>query len=98
METEGADRARSEAHTRDTGVPLQVSQAVRQIQDMTQNLRRDLSFEVDEESGRVIIQVYDAETQKLIRTIPPEETRAMMPDIEDLAGSVKQGLFVKISA
>ncbi len=76
----------------------EVSQAARQIREVTQNLRRDLSFDVDEESGRVVIQVYDSETRELIRTIPPEEARAMIPGIEDLAGRVKQGLFVKTSA
>jgi len=75
-----------------------IAQAARQISEVTQNLRRDLSFEVDRESGRVIIQVYDSETQELIRTIPPEETRALLPGIEELAGSLGQGLFVRTTA
>ena len=95
--TEGETKAASEVV--DNKKPAaEVSHAARLIREVTQNQRRDLSFDVDEESGRIIIQVYDSETRELIRTIPPEEARAMMPGIEDLAGKVKEGLFVKTSA
>ena len=37
-------------------------------------MRRTLSFSVAESTGRTIITVYDAETNEMIRQIPPEET------------------------
>ena len=95
--TDGETRTASEG-VDNNKTAAEVSQTARQIREVTQNLRRDLSFDVDEESGRVIIQVYDSETRELIRTIPPDEARAMIPGIEDLAGKVRQGLFVKTSA
>ncbi|HHH36400.1 MAG TPA: flagellar protein FlaG [Gammaproteobacteria bacterium] len=47
--------------------------AVSAIKDYVQNISRDLEFTVDEELNRVIIKVYDAESQEMIRQIPAEE-------------------------
>jgi hypothetical protein len=41
------------------------------------NARRELHFDVDDESGRVIIQVRDREG-RVIRTIPPSEALDVM--------------------
>ena len=50
-----------------------VKKAVRQINDFVQSLQRDLHFQVDDTSGRIVIEVIDSETKELIRTIPPKE-------------------------
>jgi flagellar protein FlaG len=39
--------------------------------------RRELHFDVDEESGRVVVQVRDLEG-RVVRTIPPSEALAIM--------------------
>ncbi len=48
--------------------------AVKQLNDYVQNIKRTLSFEIEESTGNTVISVYDAETAELIRQIPPEET------------------------
>jgi flagellar protein FlaG len=40
-------------------------------------VRRELEFTVDEESGRTIITVRNKETGEVVRQIPPEEVLAM---------------------
>ncbi len=50
---------------------------VRALKDYVQNIRRELEFTVDEETDRVIVKVYDAETQEVIRQIPAEEVLNM---------------------
>jgi len=44
----------------------------------SQNLGRDLRFEVDLDSGRSVIQVLDRETGEVIRQIPPEKVRPQL--------------------
>ncbi|RRJ85483.1 flagellar biosynthesis protein FlaG [Aestuariirhabdus litorea] len=51
----------------------QVDDAVSNLNDFVQNIRRDLSFQVDEEAGEVIVQVTDYQTGEMIRQIPSEE-------------------------
>lgn len=54
-----------------------VAGAVRQMNDYIQTVNRDLSFSVDELSGKTVIKVIDAETKEVIRQIPPEEILAL---------------------
>jgi len=54
--------------------PEELQAAVKKLNDYVQNIRRTLSFSIEESTGRTIIKVYDAETDELIRQIPPEDT------------------------
>lgn len=47
--------------------------AMRQLQDYAQNMKRNLDFRIDEESGRTVITVIDSETDEVVRQIPSEE-------------------------
>lgn len=50
-----------------------VHDAVAHVNHYVQNVRRDLQFSVDKQSGETIIKVVDSETNKVVRQIPPEE-------------------------
>jgi flagellar protein FlaG len=65
-----------------------VREAVSKLNDHVQNLRRTLSFSIEESTGRTVIKVYDAETEELIRQIPPEETIRLAEVIEDQNASL----------
>lgn len=65
-----------------------VREAVSKLNDHVQNLRRTLSFSIEESTGRTVIKVYDAETDELIRQIPPEETIRLAEVIEDQNASL----------
>lgn len=50
-----------------------VQQAAERIQQYLRESRRELSFAVDGESGRVVVTVTDPNTGELVRQIPSEE-------------------------
>ena len=49
---------------------------------------RDLSFRHDEELNRVIVEVVDAETREVVRTIPPEEVVNVLKSIRKAQGAL----------
>jgi flagellar protein FlaG len=51
---------------------------VGQLNELVQAIRRELEFSVDEQSGRTVITVVDAETREVIRQIPPEEVLTLV--------------------
>ena len=57
----------------DVATREQVKAAVEQIDSYLKASRRELQFQVDEESGQVIVRVRDAATGEVIRQIPGEE-------------------------
>lgn len=66
----------------------QLQEAVSKLNDYVQNIRRNLSFSVEEATGRTVIRVYDSETDELIRQIPSEETLRLAEQIETQASSL----------
>lgn len=64
----------------------EVSQAVEDISQYFQSIERDLFFEVDEDSGRTIITVVDAETEEVVRQIPPKELLNIAKRLDDIKG------------
>jgi flagellar protein FlaG len=51
-----------------------VTQAVSKLNDYVQNVQRNLQFNIDQESGVMVVKVVEANTDKVIRQIPNEET------------------------
>ncbi len=49
-----------------------VESAVSKLNEYVQSTARTLNFQVDDESGKTVIKVYDRESDKLIRQIPNE--------------------------
>jgi flagellar protein FlaG len=95
-----AEQAKSTSETEEAPLlPVeqeQVEQAVEDINDHFQSMGRDLSFYVDEDSGRTIITVIDAETQEVVRQIPPEEVLDLAMNLQDLGGVASTGLAEKV--
>ena len=61
-----------------------IKQAVREINEFVQNVQRDLSFNMDEASGRTVIRVIDRDSGDTIRQIPSEEVLAIATQIRDV--------------
>jgi flagellar protein FlaG len=75
--------------------------AVSRLSDYVQSIRRTLDFSVDEDTGRTIITVMDAKTERVIRQIPPEEVLNMLDHIASVNKEGRhdpQGLFVQEKA
>lgn len=84
-----------------TGSREDLKAAVRRLSDYVQSIQRTLDFSVDEATGRTVITVTDAKTERVIRQIPPEEVLHMLDQIaagnqEGAPGA--KGLFVQEKA
>ena len=73
--------------------PRQVKDAVNGINDFLQNVNRSLQFKIDEDSGRVVVQIKDTETDEVIRQIPSEEALEIAKKLDQI-----KGLLVKEQA
>ena len=69
-----------------------VTQAVTKLNDYVQNVQRNLQFNIDQESGVMVVKVVEANTDKVIRQIPNEETlrlaRNLVEQDDDAALSI----------
>ncbi len=63
-----------------------VDDAISNLNDYAQNLKRQLHFSVDDTSGRTVIKVTDPETEEIIRQIPPEEVLRIAESLEENSG------------
>ena len=65
---------------------VKVNRIVEDLNHKVQDIRRELRFSYNEESGRTVISVLDSETKEIIRQIPPEEVVALAEHFEDHSG------------
>lgn len=68
----------------------EIKDAVRQANKAISEIRNGLEFEVDDETGRVVIKIVDSETKEVVRQLPSEE----MLKIARALKSVTSGLFL----
>lgn len=61
----------------------EVTKAVSKLNDYVQNVQRNLQFSVDHESGVMVVKVIEANTDKVIRQIPNEETVRLARHLTD---------------
>jgi flagellar protein FlaG len=59
-----------------------VERAVQRLSELMSETQRNLRFQVDELSGRTVITVLDAETNEIVRQIPPPEFLAVVRHLE----------------
>jgi len=82
-EAQGGTRGNDKSNSDDKDVML----AVEDLNNYVQNIGRQLKFNVDDDTGRLVVSVLDSETQELIRQIPSEEimtiARNLQADDED---------------
>jgi flagellar protein FlaG len=70
------------------GTVEQVGRAVDRINEMMQHSQQMLSFQLDDDSGRMVIRVTDAQTKEVIRQIPSEETLKFAQYVDGLVGLI----------
>lgn len=58
---------------REQNRPETLEEAVSAIREFVQTVRRNLNFDLDDSSGRVVVRVTDVESGEVIRQIPSEE-------------------------
>jgi len=70
----------------------EVDTVVENLNKFAQSIRRDLSFSLQNETGRIVVEVTDSNTGELIRKIPSEEALKIserIAEVRSLLTSVK---------
>ena len=79
-----------------------VNEAVTIINDRFQKLQRNLEFSVEEDTGMVLVKVFDTETEELVRQIPAEQVVKMAQFVqeqkEDAEASSSEGFLIEEKA
>jgi flagellar protein FlaG len=89
----------SEQPENDASTAKALDSAVADLAKYVQSVRRGLEFSRDEESGRTVITVLNAETKEVIRQIPSEEVLAIARFIRERQSDDEPvGLLVKTKA
>lgn len=60
-----------------------VRDVVKEMNQAVQNVRRELEFSVDDDSGRTVVKVMNSETGEVIRQLPTEEALAVARRLEE---------------
>lgn len=63
-----------------------IEEAVASLNAFVQLMDRNVSFEIDSDSGRDVISVFEKETKELIRQIPSEETLELLKRMDKMVG------------
>lgn len=61
----------------------EVDSAVASMQSFVQAIKRDLNFQIDDSSGRVVVQVLDGGSGDVVRQIPSEEALQLAARLEE---------------
>jgi len=69
----------------------EIEEVVDDLNELAQAVQRQLEFTVDEESGKTIVRVIDAETGETIRDIPPEEIINMQKHLRETSEQLFSG-------
>jgi flagellar protein FlaG len=62
------------------------AEVVSELNDVAKVLQTNLQFSIDEKTNKIVVKVLDADTQKVIRQIPPEDVMKMSARIQELLG------------
>lgn len=65
-----------------------LEQKLEELSDMVQGRQRDLSFSVDDDSGRTVVKVINSQTEEVVRQIPMEEVLEIARRIESGEGGM----------
>lgn len=64
----------------------EVEETVQEVNDFLHNMKRNLSFSIDEQLGQSVILVKDSESDEVIRQIPSEELVVLRKKMDDVVG------------
>ena len=79
-------------------VKEKTEEAIANVEKFIQDNQRSLNFEMAEEDNRVIVTVLDAETNEIIRQIPPEDMVKISDEIKSGQAPSLGGLLINDKA
>nr|WP_313404736.1 flagellar protein FlaG [Pseudomonas sp.] len=62
----------------------QLESVVANMQNAMQSIRRDINFQLDDSTGRVVVKVVDGSSGEVVRQIPSEEALELAARLEDM--------------
>ena len=68
--------------------PVQVAQAVDDLNQRFRESRTDLRFSIDDDSGRIVVSVVDAEDGKVLRQMPTAEALRVSKALDQALGTL----------
>lgn len=83
---ESARAATSETQRVAPKQPADLEGVMADLQRVSATLNRRLSFSVNEKLGQVVVKVIDADTDKVVKEIPPEELQHVYERIREVIG------------
>lgn len=63
-----------------------VRESVKDINDIVQKVKENLSFEIHDETDRMMVKVIDSKTKEVIKELPPEEMLDLSARIHEMVG------------
>ena len=88
--------ARTDESASASGQPVdagELASAIEKVQDFTKTLANELKFNIDEDSGQMVVKIVDSATDEVIRQIPSEEMLEIAKALDQI-----QGLLIKQKA
>jgi flagellar protein FlaG len=71
--------------------PQQTRELVESVQNYLADLNTNLSFEIHEKTGELVVKVVNQSTREVIRQIPPEDLLQLHEKLEELRGVLFSG-------
>ena len=72
-----------------------IGNAVSQLNTYVQSINRNLEFNIDTDSGQIVVKVVDSETDEVIRQIPNEEALYIAKQLDEgLKDNSEPGIFL----
>ena len=63
-----------------------VAETIEEINSFLDNMKRNISFSIDEDLGNNVIVIKDSESDEVIRQLPSEELMVLRKKMDDVAG------------
>ncbi|SER24673.1 flagellar protein FlaG [Nitrosomonas sp. Nm51] len=70
----------------DIKLEIPIEQAAEKIKETVNNLAQNLQFSIDDDTGKTVIKVMDAQTQEIIRQIPSQEAISIARTLDKVQG------------
>ena len=70
---------------------------INKLENLSQIVKRNIEFSIDEETGRDIVRVVDSNTGEVVRQIPSDEILHLISRVEEWQESISSGVLLDIS-
>jgi flagellar protein FlaG len=95
QQAEVASSLKNQAQESREQMTQKLEKQVNKMNEYVQSIQRDLQFSVDDDSGEVVVRVFNTSTNELVRQFPSEEALALAQRMKESVDN-KSGLLLKV--